>query len=1006
MPDYKAAKSTYQHILDKSPQYIDAKLCLGMQCCSNGAFQEAVELFKAAGELDPAAIDPVVLQAQALQSSGDLQGAIGVLEDLSARLRPRVDAYTCVLLGNMYLDRAASLGQRISSEKQEKVGPIKEKRQHELSKALTKYIEVMESQEEGAVSYYAAQGVGIVLALRNKVQEAKFIFQKLPETHDKINVNVNLGHLYFDSANREPATAGNKTTASANVLRAIRHYHLALEAKPAELEIRLCLAGAYRAAGMLKECIGVLEAGLLWDSSCLRLKWNLAFTLQKFAHNQLEDAAEHGIGQSTVWCLKSAARIFRAFHKIMVACEHKTTDRDKSRLKQLPSAVRSERADGVKTYLDKAEHLIGIAEKYLHDVNDETRTVEDKVRTDAAERDRKRQSEKQRIERDRAEREAAAIAQEKHAEQLMAQARAFNTQRAAEPPNKKAKKGGEKKPDAPEMEFGEASDEEALELGEDDALPLPILTVPKKQPPEDGEEQGVPMETQPSATAAEDLTGGEVEDLFGDFDDGGNAQETLPETLQEPVPETLEETLQDPAQKTVQKIQLDELDADSLAPADSFAEEAPESQGQQAPQQVRVKTQDAVVQDISAEEDVTSTQGQVPESDGVAAVWSDAGPPTTIWTDKQAILSPKPEDLVDGDGEAREFPTEVQVPVPKTETAGVTRAEVKGALEDGGQAAEQPRVKQIKIREEQAPPQELPLDEEAPPSEDPFEVPAPPVDDPFDVQEPPVEEEGPPLDVPVEANVEEPGIPYNRDLASVASVWSGDEMDGSGLSVKDEDALWSDPGEVHNSGWSESGGLPNEGHNAHWSDSGAANEGGPDNWTEASRMGVKTIPSSMQEHVADDPASEHGNSAAPPVVKQQPRDTNPIHIDPEGHDPGTSGMSGDEADVKEEELSAEREESMAGGWTSVRPEEESQAGDSQGEDMWSVGDASLRESMSASVWDGDEATATAVAELPVGSLLRVKPELDSDGEPEAYPGMKRSPDMSGDEDSKRQRGSD
>jgi len=184
------AKKTYQNILQKHPDYLDAVARLCYLEAIQTSFDSSSKFLK-----DLLLIDPSNLEMRALIGWHlSRQRRSKTTEDQEqkhnvATLRhfDKHDTYALVSLANTTLRHARELRPQTEADK--------EKRKKEYARAVELFQKALELQPKNA---YAAQGVAIAFAEEKNYVQANMIFNKVKETLKDTSVSVNMGHCYAD----------------------------------------------------------------------------------------------------------------------------------------------------------------------------------------------------------------------------------------------------------------------------------------------------------------------------------------------------------------------------------------------------------------------------------------------------------------------------------------------------------------------------------------------------------------------------------------------------------------------------------------------------------------------------------------------------------------------------------------------------------------------------------------------------------------------------------------
>jgi RNA polymerase-associated protein CTR9 len=184
------AKKTYEGILKKHPDYLDAVARLCYLDALETSFDPSSKLLK-----DLLLIDSSNLESRALigwhlshqrrtRTSEDQESKhfVGTLRHFDKH-----DTYSLIGLANGILRHARELRPVTEADK--------EKRKKEYARAVDMFQKALELQPKNA---YAAQGIAIAFAEERNYVQANMIFNKVKETLKDTSVSINMGHCYAD----------------------------------------------------------------------------------------------------------------------------------------------------------------------------------------------------------------------------------------------------------------------------------------------------------------------------------------------------------------------------------------------------------------------------------------------------------------------------------------------------------------------------------------------------------------------------------------------------------------------------------------------------------------------------------------------------------------------------------------------------------------------------------------------------------------------------------------
>jgi RNA polymerase-associated protein CTR9 len=184
------AKRTYEGILKKYPDYIDAIARLCYLDAIESSFDPSSRLLK-----ELLLIEPTNLESRALigwhlshqRRSRTVEDAEQKHFVQTLRYFDKHDTYSLISLANNVLRHAREMRPQTEAEK--------EKRKKEYARAVDMFQKALELQPKNA---YAAQGIAIAFAEEKKFIEANMIFNKVKETLKDTSVSINMGHCYAD----------------------------------------------------------------------------------------------------------------------------------------------------------------------------------------------------------------------------------------------------------------------------------------------------------------------------------------------------------------------------------------------------------------------------------------------------------------------------------------------------------------------------------------------------------------------------------------------------------------------------------------------------------------------------------------------------------------------------------------------------------------------------------------------------------------------------------------
>ncbi|CAM9129407.1 unnamed protein product, partial [Choristocarpus tenellus] len=250
---HEAAQELHKAILAEHPTYVHSYLRLGSIARDSGQIHEASKWFKQALDIDSENPDILAyignLHMRNLEW-GPAQKKFEMILDLPTL---RGDSYAMLSLGNIYF---SNLEDRTKYEKH-------------LQYAANFYQEVLKEDDANA---FAANGLGMVLAEKGMLDQAKDVFARVREISAEVlaDVWINLAHVYL---------AQNKHNEAIRLYQnCLKKFHGGREAS-----VHVYLAHAYFDARQYRECMQTLLKALHVSPNNLQLWYNLALTRETFA---------------------------------------------------------------------------------------------------------------------------------------------------------------------------------------------------------------------------------------------------------------------------------------------------------------------------------------------------------------------------------------------------------------------------------------------------------------------------------------------------------------------------------------------------------------------------------------------------------------------------------------------------------------------------------------------------------------------------------------------------
>lgn len=250
---HEAAAELYKAILAEHPNYVNCYLRLSCIARDSGNINEASRWFKQAIDIDKDNPDVLAYIGNLRMRSGEWGPAQKNFEKILSMPDLRTDSYAMLSLGNIYFSNLEDKG----------------KYEKHLQHAANFYQQILLVDISNS---YAANGLGMVLAEKGMLDQAKDVFARVREASSEIlgDVWVNLAHVYL---------ALNKHNEAIRLYQnCLKKFHGGRDAS-----LHMYLAHAYFEAGRYKECMRTLLKALHVQPSNLRLWYNLALTRETFA---------------------------------------------------------------------------------------------------------------------------------------------------------------------------------------------------------------------------------------------------------------------------------------------------------------------------------------------------------------------------------------------------------------------------------------------------------------------------------------------------------------------------------------------------------------------------------------------------------------------------------------------------------------------------------------------------------------------------------------------------
>ncbi|CAM9217141.1 unnamed protein product [Discosporangium mesarthrocarpum] len=250
---HEAAQELHKAILAEHPTYVHSYLRLGTIARDSGQIHESSKWFKQALDIDNENPDILAYIGNLHMRSSEWGPAQKKFERILEMPSLRGDSYAMLSLGNIYF---SNLEDRTKYEKH-------------LQHAANFYQEVLKEDDANA---YSANGLGMVLAEKGMLDQAKEVFARVREVSAEVlgDVWINLAHVYL---------AQNKHN------EAIRLYQNCLKKFHGgrDSSLHIYLAHAYFDARQYDECMRTLLKALHVSPNNLQLWYNLALTRETYA---------------------------------------------------------------------------------------------------------------------------------------------------------------------------------------------------------------------------------------------------------------------------------------------------------------------------------------------------------------------------------------------------------------------------------------------------------------------------------------------------------------------------------------------------------------------------------------------------------------------------------------------------------------------------------------------------------------------------------------------------
>lgn len=306
------AEARHAALLAAQPDYVDSILRQAKIRAKHGEFDVALERTKEALAIKSTSADAmalagwVLLKARRWNEAEEQFAHLRALEkeDAAASTKETTlthDEYAMVSAGNAAYYSAIKGG----IVKRNDPGVIKREEEH-YKRALSLYQKTLQKNKS---NIYAANGLGIILAERGRIDEAKAVFQLVQEgmiASGTLNADIliNQGHVYL---------------AKAQYVQAAKLYERAqTQGGSNKIEnVMLYQARAHYESGNLEEARSVLQKALEVAPDNHRIRFNLAYVIQEMAQRTLNRTMKSTTSdgrlaqvQSAIEDLKNALALF------------------------------------------------------------------------------------------------------------------------------------------------------------------------------------------------------------------------------------------------------------------------------------------------------------------------------------------------------------------------------------------------------------------------------------------------------------------------------------------------------------------------------------------------------------------------------------------------------------------------------------------------------------------------------------------------------------------------
>eukprot|EP00898_Chlorokybus_atmophyticus_P007473 jgi/Chlat1/7727/Chrsp66S07319 len=309
--DVQKAEALYRHILLEYPDYTDCHLRLATLAKERGDYNAAMQQLKTASagntnvDLQAALGNLYMLQGDWHAARQAFKSAVQFKVDKADRDN-KSDAQADKKIEKHFLDAYSILSMANVDYYSSVETSNPEKKEKLLANALRMFEDVLESKHN---NIYAANGIGIILAERGRIEAAKEVFTLVQEaaaselTGGMAHAYENLGHIFL---------------AQGHYVNAIKMYENALKKSDSrDVSVLLYLARALYDSDMLMECKRILLKALHVSPDDQMVRFDLAVVMQEHAVRTLRKDKHTLAGmQQAIAELEGCLLIFQQLEKL------------------------------------------------------------------------------------------------------------------------------------------------------------------------------------------------------------------------------------------------------------------------------------------------------------------------------------------------------------------------------------------------------------------------------------------------------------------------------------------------------------------------------------------------------------------------------------------------------------------------------------------------------------------------------------------------------------------